>query len=111
LDKLFSMTQRFCFDSDLVALGSDVEHDTIIDINGKSIVDDDPFADWADDDTSGAKGVASGSQSEALPTTSRTATVVDPLTTTLLAEVSRHSQTQEIPASVLAAAVEETKRR
>lgn len=95
------MAQRFCFDSDLVALGSDVEHDTII--------DDDPFADWADDDTS-AKGVASGSQSEALPTTSRTATVVDPLTTTLLAEVSRHSQTQEIPAAILAAAVEETKR-
>lgn len=97
------MTQRFCFDSELVALGSDVEHDTII--------DDDPFADWADDDgTGGAKAVASGSQSEALPTTSRTATVVDPLTTTLLAEVSRHHQTQEIPAAVLAAAVEETKR-
>jgi hypothetical protein len=97
------MTQRFCFDSELVALGSDVEHDTIM--------EDDPFADWADDDTAAPTAIPSGSQSDALPTTSRTATVVDPLTTTLLAEVSRHHQTQEIPAAVLAAAVEETKRR
>lgn len=97
------MTQRFCFDSDLVALGSDIEHDTLI--------EDDPFRDWADDEVLGGKGVASGSQSGALPTTSRTATVVDPLTTTLLAEVSRHSQTQEIPAAILAAVVEDSKRR
>lgn len=53
---------------------------------------DDPFAEW--DDT--PSPVPAGSQSKMLPTTSRTATVVDPLTTGLLAEVARRSQTMEI---------------
>lgn len=56
--------------------------------------DDDPLADWDDDQTSPVV-VASGSQSNALPTTSRTTTVADPLTTQLLAEVARRTSTME----------------
>lgn len=65
--------------------------------------DDDPFADWDERMT-----VAAGSQSDALPTTSRTATLADPLTTQLLAEVARRTATIEIDPSTMAAAVRST---
>jgi hypothetical protein len=55
--------------------------------------DDDPLADWEDNPQS--LPVAAGSQSNALPTTSRTTTVADPLTTQLLAEVARRTSTME----------------
>jgi len=51
---------------------------------------DDPLGDWDD-----VPVVATGSQSNALPTTSRTATLADPLTTQLLAEVARRTATAE----------------
>jgi hypothetical protein len=99
------ISSRFCFDSELVALESNIDHDTILD-------DDDPLRDWVDESelhlASGslAPKIASGSQSV------RTTTVVDPLTTSVLAEVSRRKPTtEEIPAKTLAAALENTKRR
>jgi hypothetical protein len=52
---------------------------------------DDPLADWEDV----TPVVATGSQSNALPATSRTTTVSDPLTTQLLAEVARRTSTME----------------
>jgi hypothetical protein len=64
--------------------------------------DDDPLADWADGE------VAVGSQSDALPTTSRTATLADPLTTQLLAEVARRTATMEVDPSVLIGSVRVT---
>jgi hypothetical protein len=90
---------RFCFDSDLVPLATtDLDHDTVI--------DDDPFRDWADDPI----GLAAGSLATGTSSV-RTTTVVDPLTTSVLAEVSRRRPTEEIPPSTLAAALEKTKRR
>lgn len=59
------------------------------------IVIDDPN-EWDDD-----PALAGGSQPAALPTTSRTATLPDPLTTTLLAEVTRHSRTMEMDPQAL----------
>jgi hypothetical protein len=68
--------------------------------------DDDPLADW-DDLTPDA--IPMGSQPDALPTTSRTATVHDPMTTGLLAEVARRTSTMEIdPSTIMAAAVRST---
>lgn len=55
--------------------------------------DDDPLADWED---TPVRAIATGSQSNALPTTSRTATLADPLTTQLLAEVARQTATVEV---------------
>lgn len=85
-----------------------LEHGDLIALAKKSIVaddtvvqdqEDDPFADWNDQPE-----VAAGSQSNALPTTSRTATLADPLTTGLLAEVARRTSTMEIdPATIEAA--------
>jgi len=54
--------------------------------------DDDPFADWGGESAQ----VPTGSQTHILPATSRTATVDDPLTTQLLAEVARRTSTIEI---------------
>ena len=53
--------------------------------------DDDPFAEWDD-----SVAIPAGSQPEALPTASRTATVCDPLTTGVLAEIARRTATIEI---------------
>jgi hypothetical protein len=64
--------------------------------------DDDPLADWEEDQQSPV--VASGSQSNALPTTSRTTTVADPLTTQLLAEVARRTSTMEFDPDEIAGA-------
>lgn len=47
---------------------------------------DDVFDEWEDD-----VPIAAGSQPQAMPTTSRTATRSDPLTTGVLAEVARRS--------------------
>jgi hypothetical protein len=66
--------------------------------------DDDPLADW----DQGEAAVAVGSQPEALPTTSRTATLMDPLTTGLLAEVARRTQTMEYDPDTVAAATRNT---
>ena len=61
--------------------------------------DDDPLADWSD-----VPSVAAGSQPEALPATSRTQTVSDPMATALLAEVARRTKTIEMdPLTVEAA--------
>jgi hypothetical protein len=59
---------------------------------------DDPFAEWNED----GAAVATGSQPAALPTTSRTATLADPLTTGLLAEVARRTSTVELDPSAVA---------
>jgi hypothetical protein len=68
--------------------------------------EDDPFADW---DERQPDAIATGSQGAALPTTSRTATVHDPMTTGLLAEVARRTSTMEIdPRTIAAAAVRST---
>ncbi len=61
--------------------------------------DDDASAEWSDNGE-----VARGSQHEVLPVTSRTTTLADPLTTSLLAEVARRTSTVEIDPSVIAAA-------
>ncbi|HLL22417.1 MAG TPA: hypothetical protein VK427_09815 [Kofleriaceae bacterium] len=57
--------------------------------------DDDPFVDWNEEQVH----VATGSQPDALPTTSRTQTLADPLTTGLLAEVARRTTTMEFDPS------------
>jgi hypothetical protein len=69
-------------------------------------IDDDPLAEWSDNSP-----VAKGSQNAALPVTSRTKTLADPLTTSLLAEVARRTSTVEIDPSVIALARAHTKRR
>lgn len=66
-------------------------------------VDSEAFAEWHDGP------VADGSQHAMLPVTSRTTTLADPLTTSLLAEVARRTSTVEIDPSVLEAAREQTK--
>jgi hypothetical protein len=67
--------------------------------------DDDPFADWDEKQV-----VAAGSQSEVatMPSTGRCATVHDPLTTSLMAEVARRTSTMELDPSTIAAAVRST---
>jgi hypothetical protein len=68
--------------------------------------DDDPLAEW---DELTPDAIPMGSQPDALPTTSRTATVHDPMTTGLLAEVARRTSTMEIdPRSLMEAAVRST---
>jgi hypothetical protein len=68
--------------------------------------EDDPLADW---DELTPDAIPMGSQPDALPTTSRTATVHDPMTTGLLAEVARRTSTMEIdPSTIMAAAVRST---
>lgn len=61
--------------------------------------DDSAFAEWSE-----TGQVARGSQHEGHPIASRTTTLADPLTTSLLAEVARRTSTVEIDPSVLAAA-------
>lgn len=68
--------------------------------------DEDAFTEWTDDSP-----IAGGSQNEMLPVTSRTATLADPLTTSLLAEVARRTTTVEIDPSVVEAARAHTKPR
>lgn len=51
----------------------------------------DAFSDWDEDSR-----FPEGSQPEAMPATSRTATLADPLTTGLLAEASRRSHTLDL---------------
>jgi hypothetical protein len=58
---------------------------------------DDPFEEWNEE----GGAVAMGSQSEALPATSRTATLADPMTTGLLAEVARRTSTVELDPSTV----------
>ena len=100
---------RFAFDSELVVLQDDVEHDTVLQT--------DPFAgweeEWAEEGTShsGSGRVASGSQSDAMSTGARMSTVVDPLTTSLLAEVSRRRPTAEIDRNTLEAALDASKKK
>ena len=68
--------------------------------------DDDPLAEW---DELTPDAIPMGSQPDALPTTSRTATVHDPMTTGLLAEVARRTSTTEIdPITMMEAAVRST---
>ena len=70
----------------------------------EDVAEDDPLSEWDD-----LAAVATGSQSEALPATSRTATHHDPMTTAMLAEVARRTSTMEIdPSTVAAAAVRST---
>jgi hypothetical protein len=68
-------------------------------VYGAVVDDDDPYADWADDEPSPV--IATGSQPEALPASSRTATLSDPLTTGLLAEVARRTETLELDPSTI----------
>ena len=65
-------------------------------ITGDVIDDDDPSADWSD-----ANPIAKGSQDAALPVTSRTQTLADPMTTGLLAEVARRTATVELDPGVI----------
>ena len=67
--------------------------------------DDDPLGDW---DELTPPVVATGSQPQALPTTARTATVHDPMTTAMLAEVARRTSTMEIDPSTMADAARST---
>ena len=68
--------------------------------------EDDPLAEWEE---LTPDQIPMGSQPDALPTTSRTATVHDPMTTGLLAEVARRTSTMEIdPSTMMAAAVRST---
>lgn len=62
---------------------------------------EDAFGEWDDEDVP----IAAGSQPQAMPTTSRTATLSDPLTTGLLAEVARRSRTREVSAGTLEEAI------
>lgn len=71
----------------------------------EAVESDDPFAEWNED----GAAVATGSQPAALPTTSRTATLADPLTTGLLAEVARRTSTVELDPSAVAVARRSTK--
>lgn len=73
----------------------------LVELTRKSIVgdtvghtgeSDDPFEEWNEE----GGAVAMGSQPAALPATSRTATLADPLTTGLLAEVARRTSTVEL---------------
>jgi hypothetical protein len=68
--------------------------------------DDDPIAEWSDHGP-----VAKGSQNAALPVASRTKTLADPLTTSLLAEVARRTSTVEIDPAVIQLALASCKRR
>jgi hypothetical protein len=86
-----------------------MEFRDLVELTKKSIVspdvsvdDDDPLVDW--DESVEPVSVAAGSQPSALPTTSRTATLSDPLTTGLLAEVARRTSTVEIDAETIEAA-------
>lgn len=62
----------------------------------EDVAEDDPLSEWDD-----LAAVATGSQSEALPATSRTATHHDPMTTAMLAEVARRTSTMEIDPNVV----------
>ena len=94
-------TTRSYSDAELVALTKkSIVGGESTDINS----DEDPFADWTDE----PGPIAAGSQGEALPTTSRTATLCDPLTTGLLAEVARRSQTIELDPTAVEAAKKNT---
>ncbi len=66
--------------------------------------DEDAFGEWTD------SPIAGGSQNEMLPVTSRTETLADPLTTSLLAEVARRTSTVEIDPRVVEAARAESKK-
>lgn len=80
--------------SDLMALAKQsIVADETAEVAQPQVEEDDPLADWEDGHQSPL--VAAGSQSNALPTTSRTTTVADPLTTQLLAEVARRTSTME----------------
>ena len=79
--------------SDLQALAKkSIVADEAAAVAAEPAPDDDPLTDW---DELNEHVVAAGSQSNALPTTSRTTTVTDPLTTQLLAEVARRTATME----------------
>jgi len=95
-DRSGRTTRRFD-SSDLVALTKKPIVET-----EQAMVEDDPFAEWNE------PVVATGSQNEALPTTSRTATLHDPLTTGLLAEVARRTATLEIDPSTIEVAIRNT---
>jgi len=95
-DRSARTTRRFD-SSDLVALTKKPIVET-----EQAMVEDDPFAEWNE------PVVATGSQNEALPTTSRTATLHDPLTTGLLAEVARRTATLEIDPSTIEVAIRNT---
>src|SRR5687768_2273711 len=93
-----------------------MQYGDLVELTKKSIVaepeppaeEDDPLADW-DDSVAQAVRVARGSQPDALPTTSRTSTLVDPLTTGLLAEVARRTATVELDPSTLEVARRSTR--
>ena len=95
-DRSGRTTRRFD-SSDLVALTKKPIVET-----EQAMVEDDPFAEWNE------PVVATGSQNEALPTTSRTATLHDPLTTGLLAEVARRTSTLEIDPRTIELAIRNT---
>ncbi len=99
-DRSGRTTRRFD-SADLVALSKKSIIDPIVPIVPIVADNDDPFADW---DERQPDAIAAGSQGSALPTTSRTATVHDPMTTGLLAEVARRTATIEIDPSMIAAA-------
>lgn len=63
--------------------------------------DDAAFHEWNE-----LTPVPAGSQTEARPATSRTATLSDPLTTGLLAEVARRSQTIEVGPQTIEEAIQ-----
>jgi hypothetical protein len=67
-------------------------------------IDDEALAEWSDHGP-----VARGSQGAVLPVTSRTTTLADPMTTSLLAEVARRTTTVEIDPSVIEALCGRTK--
>ncbi len=75
-----------------------LENRELLELTRKSIVADED-AVVAEEDALGEwvePVVATGSQAQALPTSSRTTTLCDPLTTGLLAEVARRAATVEL---------------
>lgn len=95
-------TTRSYGESELVALTKkSIVGETI----GNTEEPDDPFVEWNEE----GGAVAMGSQPAALPTTSRTATLADPLTTGLLAEVARRTSAVELDPSTVEVARRSTK--